>query len=256
MSDKQVEEAARLVAGTGPICVLTGAGMSADSGIPTFRGPGGLWEKYDPEEFASIRSLERDPEKVWKWHLKLRKLVQKCRPNAGHRALARLEKSLGKDIRVVTQNVDNLHQDAGSGNVIELHGNLWRSRCPECGYKVKDRGVAYKTLPPRCPDCSGPLRMDLVFFGEPLPAPQVKKACAAAENCGLMMVVGTSATVVPAAHLPFIAMRAGADILEFNKHESPLESIAKVSLTGPAEETVYAVINRAMEIRDENSSQR
>lgn len=226
---------------------LTGAGISAESGIPTFRDPGtGLWSQYSPEEFATPRGWRRNPRLVWGWYTHRRRLARAAQPNAGHLALARLA-DLYSDFTLVTQNVDGLHARAGSRDVVELHGSLFRFRC-----SVEETPVAYDDpldadpeamaalergeTPevPRCPACGEMLRPDVVWFEEPLPGEPYAAADAAASACDVCFVVGTSALVWPASMLPLFAQRHGALLVEVNPEATELTSRADLSLRGPA----------------------
>lgn len=186
--------------------VLTGAGASAESGVPTFReAQTGLWEKFDPLELASPAGFARDPETVWDWYRWRRQLVRDAAPNAGHRALARLERQVD-DFTLVTQNVDSLHQCAGSRNVIEYHGNLFETHCNDCGAAGEDDGCRV----PACPACGGPLRPGVVWFGENIPGEAAERSLLAASRAELCLCVGTSSSVYPAAALVSVAREAGA----------------------------------------------
>src|SRR5262245_28799343 len=217
------------------VVALTGAGISAESGIPTFRdAQTGLWARFRPEELATAAAFRRDPKLVWDWYAWRRGLVAEAAPNAGHRALARLE-SVVPELTLVTQNVDGLHTRAGSRRVIELHGNIHRAKCFEEGLVVAD-GVPSADGPPRCPSCGGPLRPDVVWFGESLPPQALAAAEAAAGRCDLLFSIGTSAAVFPAAQLPISALRSGAMVVEINKDRTPLTGVATFSLLGRAGE--------------------
>jgi len=196
------------------VAVLTGAGVSAESGIPTFREAlTGLWARYRPEDLATPAAFARHPEIVWQWYAWRREIVQRASPNPGHRALARLERLVPR-FTLVTQNVDGLHQRAGSARVYELHGNLLRTRCSQEGVVVP-RWVE-GPVPPRCPRCGAPLRPDVVWFGEVLPADALEAAWAAAAACDVFLSVGTSNLVEPAASIPWIAASQGAAVLIVN----------------------------------------
>lgn len=205
------------------VAVLTGAGISAESGIATFRGLGGLWENQPVERVATPEGFARDPLLVWRFYEARRKQAATCVPNAGHKALARLEASLGGSCTLATQNVDGLHALAGSRNLLELHGSLWRVRCTRCDHRREDRTVPLPELPPRC-ECGALLRPDIVWFGEMLPEGIFERAGEAAERCDLFLVVGTSGVVEPAASLARLASRAGAEVWEINPEPTPLTS--------------------------------
>ena len=228
------------------VVVLTGAGVSAESGVPTFRGPDGLWKTHRPEELATPQAFRADPRLVWEWYAYRRDTVAACRPNAGHRALAGF--ALGeREVRIVTQNVDGLHAQAAreeSGGEsperampLELHGSLFRVRCVECTWESPHReqvdASSLATLP-RCPDCGGLLRPAVVWFGEALDDDVLVDAFEAAEAADLCLVVGTSAVVHPAASIPLATLRAGGAVVEVNPDETALSTVAAVTLRGPS----------------------
>ena len=216
------------------LAVLTGAGVSAESGVPTFRGEGGLWRSHRPEELATPQAFRRDPELVWQWYNWRRELIGACRPNAAHTTLSDME-STGEDLVLITQNVDGLHRLAGSQNVLELHGNIWRLRCTRgCRPAWIDRRAPLPEIPPRCPDCSALARPDVVWFGESLPGQVLEAALDAARRCRLMLVVGTSALVQPAASLPLLALEGGARIVEINPQPTPLSDLVHQVIRQPA----------------------
>jgi len=214
------------------LLVLTGAGVSAESGIPTFRGADGLWRRYRPEELATPQAFERNPELVWEWYQYRRDLIAKAEPNAAHRVIAHLEE-LFCDFLLVTQNVDGLHHRAGSRKIAELHGNIFRNRCSRDGKLVE--GSRRTDGLPRC-GCGAYLRPDVVWFGEPLPHHVIDRAFSFASRCDAMMVVGTSGVVHPAASLPSVAKSHGAWILEVNIEPTPITHLADESLFGQAGE--------------------
>lgn len=197
------------------ICVLTGAGISAESGVPTFRGADGLWKKFRPEELANVDAFIRNPQLVWEWYNYRRQLIEKVVPNAGHIALAAIEGAVA-DFTLVTQNVDNLHRRAGSKRVLELHGNIMRSYCIDCGTKDDHPTLSGEDMVPHCKACGGLVRPGVVWFGEALPEDVFEEAERAAQRCNLFFSVGTSAIVYPAASLPFTARQAGAYTVEIN----------------------------------------
>ncbi|MBN1954056.1 MAG: NAD-dependent deacylase [Anaerolineae bacterium] len=219
----------------GPVLVLTGAGISAESGVPTFRGAQGLWRTYRPEQLATPQAFRRDPVLVWEWYDWRRGLIGACAPNRAHQALAEMEAAL-PGFTLVTQNVDGLHQAAGSRDVLQLHGSIWDLRCPACRYETTNRQTPLPEIPPRCPECGETLRPGVVWFGEPLPAGVLQAAWEAAKNCSLVLVVGTSAVVQPAASLPLVALQNGARLVEVNVAETPLSQYAHEVLRGPAAE--------------------
>jgi NAD-dependent deacetylase len=202
------------------VVALTGAGISVESGIPDFRSVDGLWSKYDPLEFGYIESFRANPAKVWKMLVELDEVLLRAAPNPAHLALAELEER-GILRAIITQNVDSLHQRAGSRKVVEFHGNNRILRCDSCGQKFPRETVCLNALPPLCL-CGKALRPDLVFFGEPIPGDAYQRAMAAAKKCDFMLVVGTSASVAPASYLPRIAKENGAFLLEVNPEISEL----------------------------------
>jgi NAD-dependent deacetylase len=224
------------------IVVLTGAGVSAESGVPTFRGEDGLWRNYRAEDLATPSAFARDPVLVWEWYQWRRELIAACRPNPAHDFIARLEREHGGDFLLVTQNVDGLHRLAGSSKLVEVHGNIWDVRCAACGAGREDRTLPFPELPPRCDACGGLLRPGVVWFGESLPEAAMGPAFAAAQSCDLMLVVGTSAVVYPVAYLPQLAKRAGAYVVEVNPDETPLTALADESLRGKAGEVLGGLL--------------
>ena len=216
-----IKKAAKDIFSAKKAIALTGAGISVESGIPPFRGKGGIWEKVDPMTFGHIDTFEQDPEKVWNVLIKdLKFLIDQAKPNNGHKGLAALEK-MGILKTIITQNVDGLHQMAGNTDVIEFHGNCAWQRCMDCGKKVKTSEVDISVLPPRC-QCSGVLRPDWVFFGESIPIMSLQRSQQVSSSCDLMLVIGTSAIVHPAAYMPVIAKENKAKIIEINPETTPL----------------------------------
>jgi len=218
------------------VAALTGAGISAESGVPTFRSPGGFWESASLQELATPEGFERDPRRVWTWYDERRVHVSRCAPNAGHLALAGFGRKR-PDFRLVTQNVDGLHARAGSDGVILLHGDLFRVRCTKEGVSIEDRRVPLPEIPPRC-RCGALLRPDVVWFGEPLPEQAARQAAEAAGQAEIFLSIGTSALVYPAAALPEIARSSGAYLVEINVEETPLSPLADEVLRGPAAEVL------------------
>lgn len=222
--------------------VLTGSGISAESGIPTFRdAQSGLWSRFRPEDLATREAFERDPALVWQWYQWRRELVAAARPGAGHLALAALERLLPR-LSLVTQNVDGLHQAAGSRDVIEFHGNLWRNRCYAEDTPV-EVATAGTTKPPRCPSCGARVRPDVVWFGEPITPRALLAAQAAASTCDVFISVGTSSVVQPAAGLVALARRAGALVVELNPEDTPLSGDADVLLRATAGDALPALLD-------------
>ena len=216
-----------------PVVVLTGAGISAESGVPTFRGEGGLWENNRAQDLATPVAFAQDPELIWRFYAWRRQLVRGCRPNRGHMILAEMERAL-QPFTLITQNIDGLHHRAGSRRVIELHGSLWQLRCPACGDSWRDLAVPFDTTPPLCPSCGAVARPAVVWFGEALDPDILDQALSACVEAGTMLVVGTSALVQPAAHLPLGAKQAGARLIEVNLETTPLTPHADLVLRGPA----------------------
>jgi NAD-dependent deacetylase len=216
------------------LAVLTGAGISAESGVPTFRGPGGLWRNYRPEDLATPRAFRRDHKLVWEWYDWRRALIGDCQPNAAHDILAEMEPHFD-DFVLVTQNVDGLHRLAGSRKIVELHGNIWGLRCTRgCRPHWEDRTVPLPEIPPHCPDCGALARPDVVWFGESLPGEALDAAFAAAQRCQVMLVVGTSAVIQPAASLPLAALQRGAYVVEVNPQPTPLSEVVDEAIREPA----------------------
>ncbi len=232
------------------VVALTGAGISAESGVPTFRdAQTSLWAKFRPEELATPAAFAANPRRVLEWYEWRRELVSRAQPNPAHHALAALENHVtaaGGEFTLITQNVDGLHQQAGSQAVIELHGNLMRTKCSQCDQPA-ERWEPPQTPPPKCPACGGDLRPDVVWFGESLPPEALRSAMAAAQRCDLMLVVGTSAVVQPAASLPLMAVESGARLVEINPEETPLTPWADYALRGPAATLLPALVKAASE---------
>ena len=216
------------------VTVLAGAGLSAESGIPTFRGTGGLWRQFRAEELATPQAFARDPKLVWEWYDWRRVRIAQAGPNPGHRALAELEKKIPA-FALVTQNVDGLEEQAGCHSVIRLHGDIWILRCLACGRERRDRTAPLPVLPPAC-SCGGLERPGVVWFGEPLPNAAWSAAEDAAAGAEVMLVVGTSVVVYPAAGLVWNARQSGAKLIEINLEETALSPEADCSLRGKAGE--------------------
>lgn len=238
-----VRDLAELVRACPPCIVLTGAGISTESGIPDFRSPSGIWAKYDPMEYATIDALRRDPAKVWEFYALRFERLMTAEPNAGHLALAELER---REIvaAVVTQNIDGLHERAGSREVVEVHGSIRSASCLECGERVpiEDVIAALGEAPvPLCPRCGAVLKPDVVMFGELLPAAAIDRATELAREAGLMLVVGSSLEVYPVAGLPEAAVSAGGALAIVNRGTTPFDRLASVRIDGGAGETLSAL---------------
>ena len=214
------------------IAVLTGAGISAESGVPTFRGTGGLWRNFRPEDLATREAFRRDPKLVWEWYNWRRELIHKAQPNVGHQALAQLEARKGQ-FKLITQNVDGLHDLAGHRRPLKIHGDIWEIRCTKCARIWTDRAVPLPEIPPRCA-CGGMARPGVVWFGEGLPQGVWREAEKAVESAQLFLVVGTSAVVYPAANLIPLALSQKVKVVEINPDETPFSDEVDCTLRGPA----------------------
>ena len=221
---------------------LTGAGISVESGIPDFRSAGGLWSRYDPEEYAHIDGFRRDPVKIWNMLREIIAVIKEAEPNPGHRALAELEE-MGYLSSVITQNVDGLHQAAGSRRVIEFHGTNRYLICLRCGFRGETEAFDTEGGVPRCPQCDAVLKPDVVFFGEPIPVNALEEAFEEARQADLVLVVGTSAVVYPASSIPYTAKERGAMVVEINLEETPLtHAVSDYIIKGPAGEILPEVV--------------
>ena len=216
------------------VVVLTGAGISAESGVPTFRGEDGLWKKFRPEELATFDAFISNPQLVWEWYEYRRKLISEVKPNPGHHSLVKMEEFF-ENFHLITQNVDGLHQKAGSQNIIELHGNIKRNKCIECGRKYEELEPSSGEIPPKC-GCGGMLRPDVVWFGEMLPSQVINEAYKVSSLCDIFFSIGTSAVVYPAAHLPVVAKQSGAYLVEINIERTELSDLADEVFLGKAGE--------------------
>jgi NAD-dependent protein deacetylase/lipoamidase len=222
------------------LVAFTGAGVSAESGVPTFRGEQGIWAKFRPEELANVNAFMKNPELVWRWYADRRKVMASIEPNPGHRALAELE-GLVPSVTIVTQNIDNLHRRAGSVRIFELHGNIERNYCMRCGARYEDVEVVLEEGIPRCSRvdnggkrCTGFVRPDVVWFGEILPEDEWNGAVRAIESADVFLSIGTSGVVYPAASLPRLARAHGAFVVEVNPEPTPLTDYMDEFLMGPA----------------------
>lgn len=224
----EIESACDVLIRANRIVALTGSGISAESGIPTFRGKDGLWKTFRAEQLATPTAFIQDPNLVWEWYDWRRGIICAKEPNAGHKVLAEWEE-LFPNFVLITQNIDGLHQKAGSKNIIELHGNIWKQRCIEENSIVENHDVPLDEIPPHCETCGALLRPHVVWFGEPLDGSILQKAFMFSSSCDVMLVVGTSAYVQPAASLPLSAAEAGAAIIEINTDPTPLTDRADFS---------------------------
>jgi NAD-dependent deacetylase len=243
----QFEAAANLLSSASKVCILTGAGVSKESGIPTFRdAQTGLWAQYDPQELASPQGFLRDPGLVWRWYDGRRKKLDEVKPNPGHYAIAEME-ALFSEVMVITQNVDGLHQQSGSTNVLELHGNITTFHCFDRMHKCESVSIGLDT-PPLC-HCGSLLRPSVVWFGEALPPGVLEAARAAVARCDVIFVVGTSGIVHPAASLPMIAKRAGAVVVEINREPTPITSLADIVVQQESGKALPEILERFKELR-------
>ena len=244
-----ISAAARLLGQAQKIACLTGAGVSAESGVATFRDPQtGHWARFDPQQLASQDGFAADPGLVWRWYMeRLLGVTQRAQPNAGHRALAEIEQ-MRPHFTLITQNVDNLHERGGSQCVIHLHGEITRFHCNRCG-RTYDLNEAEQAAaePPHCINCGGLVRPSVVWFGENLPLSAMNAAWQAAESCDLMLVVGTSGVVYPAAQLPFVAQERGAVVIDINPEPSPISEMATLYLPGPSGVILPQIISQMQE---------
>ena len=240
--EELIKRAAEDIAGAKLVAALTGAGISTESGIPPFRGKGGLWERFDPIEVAHIDAFMQDPTKVWDILLKeMKAIVEAAQPSDSHKGLTKLE-NLGKLSTIITQNVDGLHQAAGSTDVIEFHGNFASHRCLDCQKQYATHDVQLTQIPPRC-ECNGILRPNAVFFGELIPPEALRRSQEIATDCDLMLVLGTSAEVHPAAMMPLIAKDSGATIIEINPQSTALTgTVSDYLINGKAGEVMNLII--------------
>ncbi len=234
----EIEHAAELIGHAQYMIALTGAGISRESNVPTFRGEDGLWRRYDPMELATPEAFFRDPDLVWEWYAWRQGLIARCRPNPAHLVLADWERR-GLLRYVVTQNVDGLHMRAGSRNVLEVHGNIWRVRCVSCEYRsTLDEPVGST---PRCPVCGALLRPDVVWFGESLDMDVMARVYRELEKSDLCLVIGTSGVVQPAASFPLVAKQHGGRLIEINVEKTPLTHVMDVHIEEQAGKALPAI---------------
>ncbi|MDD2315899.1 MAG: NAD-dependent deacylase [Desulfobacterales bacterium] len=248
--ETSIKRAARDLVSSRHAVALTGAGISVESGIPPFRGKGGMWEKFDPMECAHIQAFMENPARVWAIFLKeMKTILDQARPNSAHIGLLQMEQ-LGILKTIITQNIDGLHQMAGNSDVIEFHGNFAWQQCMECGCRIPTSRLILNSLPPRC-DCGGILRPECVFFGEMILPDSLERSRRIAARCDLMLVVGTSAVVQPAAFMPVIAKDAGATIIEINPEKTPLtHAVSDYLIQGNAGEIISAIMEQINALSD------
>lgn len=224
------------------VVAFTGAGMSAESGVPTFRSTDGIWTKFRPEELASMEGFMKNPELVWEWYAHRKRIMREVQPNPGHTALARLEQLLPR-LTVVTQNIDGLHHRAGSHRVLELHGSIERNYCMRCGRHHSNEEVLAAAGVPRCLECGGMVRPDVVWFGEQLPEEEWEGAARASGMADVFLSIGTSAVVYPAASLPLMALEGGAYVVEVNPEPTPLTGKVHEFLRGASGVILPAIVH-------------
>jgi NAD-dependent deacetylase len=249
---EQMDEASARLRAAGRVVVFTGAGISTESGVPTFRDAlTGLWARFDAQALATPEAFGADPELVWGWYEWRRAAVERVAPNPGHLAVAAIEAHAGQTT-VITQNVDDLHERAGSKSPIHLHGSLFAPRCAQCaasapppGGPADEPAAGRRLAPPRCTACGGPVRPGVVWFGEALPEDALADAVRAAADCDLLLTVGTSGLVYPAAEIPQVAARFGAPVIQINPQPTPMDPIAAINLRGPAAEILPALVEAA-----------
>lgn len=246
--EMDLKKAAEMILEAEYVMALTGAGVSVESGIPPFRGPGGIWTKYGEPPMDGYQIFMKDPKKAWEENLNpkgpyagLREALEQAEPNPGHTALAELE-DMGILKSIITQNIDDLHRSAGSNRVLEIHGNVSLLRCMSCNTRLHREDVSLDVLPPLCQQCSGVLKSDIVMFGEPIP-PDVLRSCQEeTARCDCMLVLGTSATVYPAASFPQEVRRRRRPLIEINLYESEITPMCRISLRGTTGEVLPRLI--------------
>lgn len=229
------------------VSVLTGAGVSAESGVPTFRDPGGIWEKFRPEQLANFEAFMTDPDFVWSWYQHRREIMREVKPNPGHFALAEME-GLFDEFNLITQNIDNLHHRAGSKRVTELHGNIERNFCLKCRTFYNELDVKEKKVL-KCDKCGGLIRPDVVWFGEMLPVRALERAESSAASSDVFLTIGTSAEVYPAALMPLIAKRSGAYVIEINPNQTVMSMDLDESVRGKSGEVLTELVCKLKEIK-------
>lgn len=252
--EDKIRQAAELIKKSNYIVAFTGAGISVESGIPDFRSPGGLWERYDPNEYANYSVFLTHPEKYWRMHLELREMVINAQPNPAHDVLATLEHEYGKLKSIVTQNVDFLHSRAGNSKVLELHGTTQTSRCLSCNsefyYTEVEEMLDQGQIPPRC-QCNGLIKTNTILFGEQLPYDVLTQAREEIISADLMMVIGSSLTVYPAAALPSVAIETGSRLLIVNRERTPMDIYADVVVRGKAGRLLPIILSKFEELGDQ-----
>ena len=249
MDHQLIQRAAKDIFDSKKTIAFTGAGISVESGIPDFRGAQGLWQKYDPEEYAHIDAFYANPDKVWLMIKDMFSLIMAAKPNPAHMGLAELER-MGLLSSVITQNVDGLHQAAGNTNVIEFHGTHRTLSCLKCSTKIEGTSLTLEDLPPRCSRCSSLLKPDVVFFGEPIPWEAQIMSFKESKSCKAVLVIGTSAVVYPAATIPITAKEKGAIVIEINTEPTPLtDDVSDYLICGSAGEIIPAIVEEVKKMR-------
>jgi len=249
MDHQLIRRAAKDILHSKKTIAFTGAGISVESGIPDFRSAQGLWQKYDPEEYATIYAFHSNPDKVWLMLKEMFLLIMAAKPNPAHIGLAELER-MGLLYSVITQNVDGLHQAAGNTNVIEFHGTHRTLSCLHCSTKIDGSSLTPESLPPRCSHCSSLLKPDVVFFGEPIPWEAQTMSFKESKSCSAVLVIGTSAVVYPAATIPITAKERGATVIEINMEPTPLTNqISDYLICGSAGEIIPAIIEEVKKVK-------
>jgi NAD-dependent deacetylase len=253
--EEAISQAAQILLSSHYVMALTGAGISVESGIPPFRGPGGLWTRYGEPPMDGYQRFLKDPKKAWEERLspqgpskEIWETLGVAEPNPGHHALVELE-NIGVLRCLITQNVDNLHRRAGSRNLVEIHGNYTLIRCIQCNARFPAAEVPLHHLPPHCPQCEGILKSDTVSFGEPIPPDALDKCFSETQLCDCMIVAGTSATVYPAASFPLAVREKGGSLIEVNLYESEISPLCTVSLRGPSGQILQQLVDRVKELR-------
>jgi len=249
MDHQLIQRAAKDILHSKKTIAFTGAGISVESGIPDFRSAQGLWQKYDPEEYATIYAFHSNPDKVWRMLKEMFLLIMAAKPNPAHIGLAELER-MGLLSSVITQNVDGLHQAAGNTNVIEFHGTHRMLTCLRCSNRVDGTSLKMEDLPARCPRCSSLLKPDVVFFGEPIPWEAQTMSFKESKSCTAILVIGTSAVVYPAATIPITAKERGATVIEINMESTPLTNqISDYLICGSAGEIIPAIVEEVKKMK-------
>ncbi|RJP82612.1 MAG: NAD-dependent deacylase [Candidatus Zixiibacteriota bacterium] len=234
------------------VVVLTGSGISAESGIPTFRNADGYWSRYRAEDLATPEAFSESPQVVWEWYLARRHLIARANPSPGHFALVEMARLLPGQFTLITQNVDGMHQRAGHSKLLELHGNIFTNRCAVCARRHSDDTLNFQNLPPACPVCLGPVRPDVVWFGESLNIAVVEDAFTLARNASLFLAIGTSAVVHPAASLPLVASDNGALLIEVNPEATPISDDADIIFRYPAAQVLPSLFRRMRRVVSRN----